>query len=76
MPKVKNWSKQRDSKNIIRWKYDGPKRSSIEARKRAGSWVIYTDRGSASTASRREMFSNKEDAREWAVEWMRNNPEG
>jgi len=76
IPKIKNWSKARDSKKIMRWRYDGSKRSSIEVRKKAGSWVIYTSRGTAATPSRRKIMDNKEDARKWAVEWMRKHPKG
>lgn len=60
----------------MRWTYDGPKRSSVEVRKKAGSWVVYTDRGTASTASRRGIYKSKDEAREWAVDWMKNHPQG
>lgn len=75
MPKIKNWTRQTKNKRQTVWVYDGPGRGEVFVEPRAGQWAVYTQKGTASTPNRRTVKKTREDAEEWAVNWMKKNTE-
>jgi len=85
MPKIKNWSKNERLSRMYRGTWDHDKlpirvriyRSSTIG---GGKYDVNLDKvipeGSTTIKPLKRNFDTLEDAKEWAVKWMKNNPNG
>jgi len=68
MPKIKNWSKKTYSGmgNGMQWEND-PTGKTVVVDYSYGSWTVNIN-------GKKRDFDKKEDARDYAVKWMKDNP--
>jgi len=70
MPKIKNWSRLKAGSNVeMVWKNDKTG-ARVDIRKRYGGYPVYTPESGANP----RILTTKEQAREYAVDWMEDNP--
>lgn len=68
MPKIRNWSKKQTGgfAGAEAWKND-PTGRTVSISQSYGDWIVNIN-------GNKKKFDNKEDAREYAIQWMKDNP--
>lgn len=70
MPKIKNWSRLKAGSNVeMVWKNDKTG-ARVDVTEKYGGYPVYTPEG-----GQPRILTTKEQAREYAVDYMENNPE-
>lgn len=65
MPKVKNWDKVKDNNIKEQWKHSSGRKVTLLKMKGADRWTVNMPAG-----YRGARFSNKDEGRKFAVQWM------
>jgi len=77
MPKIPNWTRN-NGVNVLRWNNDDDIRTRVTvtgtSTRHSDNYEVRLKVGDGREKRIRYGFDTKEDARKWAVRWMRNNP--
>lgn len=67
IPKIENWSKTYEGLGGAGWKNDNTGKT-VSVEQKRGKWIVNIN------GSRKKTADTKNEAKDWAVEWMRDHP--